>query len=91
MFGIYCSEIVAFAEISLFRLYTVRFSYLVLALGLVVCVWPSVIHYANEFAAAGFESLCWEACEAGAKAVLGLKYLVRMPPLLRLPQTRKRL
>jgi hypothetical protein len=69
------------SEVSLFRLYTLRFSYLVLALGLGVYVWPSVIHHTNEFAAAAGVRVALLA-GLGATAVLGLKYPVRMLPLL---------
>jgi len=37
-------------ELSLFRLYALRAAYLVMAAGLGVYVWPSVIQYTNELA-----------------------------------------
>jgi len=37
-------------SVSLFRLYTLRAAYLVMAAGLGVYVWPAVIHHTNEFA-----------------------------------------
>ena len=38
----------ALSEVSLFRLYTLRASYLVLAVGLGVYIWPVVISHTNE-------------------------------------------
>lgn len=69
------------SEVSLFRLYTLRLSYLVLALGLGVYVWPSVIQHTNEFAAAVGIRVALLA-GLGATAVLGLRYPVKMLPLL---------
>src|SRR5882724_3637326 len=40
------------AELSLFRLYTLRVAYLIMAGGLGVFVWPSVIHHTNQLAIA---------------------------------------
>jgi hypothetical protein len=68
-------------EVSLFRLYTLRASYLVLAIGLGVYIWPAVLHHTNEFAAArGVQ--CALLAGLGATAVLGLRYPVEMLPLL---------
>ena len=39
-------------EVSLFRLYTLRVAYLIMAAGLGAFIWPNVIHHTNEFAAA---------------------------------------
>lgn len=71
----------AVSEVSLFRLYTLRASYLVLALGLGVYVWPSVINHTNEFAAARGVQVALLA-GLGATAALGLRYPVKMLPLL---------
>lgn len=68
-------------EVSLFRLYTLRASYLVLAVGLGVYIWPVVIHHASEFAAAEGVRFALLA-GLGATAVLGLRYPVQMLPLL---------
>ena len=38
-------------EVSLFRLYTLRAAYFVMAAGLGVTIWPAVIHHTNQFAA----------------------------------------
>jgi hypothetical protein len=69
------------SEVSLFRLYTLRLCYLVLALGLGIYVWPSVIHHTNEFAAAAGVRVSLLA-GLGATAVLGFRYPVKMLPLL---------
>jgi hypothetical protein len=71
----------AVLEVSLFRLYTLRVSYLVLALGLGVYVWPSVINHTSEFAATRGVQVALLA-GLGATAALGLRYPVKMLPLL---------
>jgi hypothetical protein len=68
-------------EVSLFRLYTLRASYLVLAVGLGVYIWPVVIRHTNEFAAAEGVRFALLA-GLGTTAVLGLRYPVQMLPLL---------
>lgn len=68
-------------QVSLFRLYTLRASYLVLALGLGVYVWPSVINHSNEFAVTHGIRFALLA-GLGATAALGLRYPVKMIPLL---------
>ena len=37
-------------EVSLFRLYTLRVAYLIMAAGLGAFIWPDVIHHTNQFA-----------------------------------------
>jgi hypothetical protein len=68
-------------ELSLFRLYTLRVAYLIMAVGLGVFVWPSVIRHSNEFAAAHGAEVAMLA-GLGAVAALGLLYPVRMLPVL---------
>jgi len=68
-------------EISLFRLYTLRVAYLIMAGGLAVFVWPSVIRHTNEFAIAHGAEVAMLA-GLGAIAALGLRYPVQMLPLL---------
>ena len=68
-------------EVSLFRLYTLRFAYLVLAAGLGTFIWPSVLHHSNEFAIRLGPQISLLA-GIGATAVLGLRYPVKMLPLL---------
>jgi hypothetical protein len=68
-------------EVSLFRLYTLRAAYLVMAAGLGVYIWPAVIHHTNEFAAAQGVRFALLA-GLGATAALGLRYPVQMLPVL---------
>ena len=68
-------------ELSLFRLYMLRAAYLVMAAGLGVYVWPSVIHHTNEFAATQGIRFALLA-GLGLTAALGLRYPVQMLPVL---------
>jgi len=68
-------------QVSLFRLYTLRAAYLVMAAGLGVYIWPAVIHHTNEFAAAHGIQVALLA-GLGASAALGLRYPVQMLPVL---------
>lgn len=72
-------------ELSLLRLYTLRAAYLVMAAGLAVYIWPSVIHHANEFGAVRFALLAG----LGLTAALGLRYPVQMLPILLFEMTWK--
>lgn len=68
-------------EVPLFRLYTLRVAYFIMACGLGVFVWPSVIRHSNGFAIAhGAETAILAGL--GAIAALGLRYPVKMLPLL---------
>ena len=69
------------AELSLFRLYTLRVAYLIMAGGLGIFVWPSVIHHTNQLAIAHGAELAMLA-GLGAVAALGLRYPVQMLPVL---------
>jgi hypothetical protein len=69
------------SEVSLFRLYTLRVSYLVMAAGLGVYVWPVVLHHTNELAATGGVR-CALLAGLGLTAALGLRYPVQMLPIL---------
>ena len=69
------------AEVSLFRLYTLRASYLLLAVGLGVYYWPTVISHTSALAASK-GVLYGLLAGLGATAVLGLRYPVQMLPLL---------
>jgi hypothetical protein len=71
----------AAVEVSLFRLYTLRVCYLILALGLGTYIWPSVIHHTTELAITKGTLLALLA-GLGATAILGLRYPVQMIPLL---------
>jgi hypothetical protein len=68
-------------EVSLFRLYTLRAAYFVMAAGLCVTIWPAVIHHTSAFAAThGVQ--CALLAGLGATAALGLRYPVQMLPVL---------
>lgn len=69
------------SAVPLWRLYTLRLSYLILAGGIGTFFWPSVIHHTNEFAMA--EGVRFSLLGGlGLVAVLGLRYPVQMIPLL---------
>jgi len=68
-------------EIPLFRLYTLRAAYFVMAAGLGVFVWPAVIHHSNAFAATRGIQVALLA-GLGATAALGLRYPLQMLPIL---------
>ena len=68
-------------ELSLLRLYTLRVAYLIMAAGLGVFIWPSVIRHTNEFAIAHGAQVAMLA-GIGAVAALGLRYPVQMLPVL---------
>src|SRR5580693_7065601 len=68
-------------EVSLFRLYTLRASYFVMAAGLAVFVWPAVLHHSSAFAlTAGIRVALLAGL--GATAALGLRYPLQMLPVL---------
>ena len=69
------------AELSLFRMYALRVAYLIMAGGLGVFVWPSVIRHSNGFAIAHGAEVAMLA-GLGAVAALGLRYPVQMLPIL---------
>jgi hypothetical protein len=71
----------AVSEVSLFRLYTLRASYLVMAGGLGVYIWPVVIHHSSGLATAKGIQFALLA-GLGATAALGLRYPVQMLPIL---------
>lgn len=68
-------------EVSLARLYTLRLAYLILAAGLGVYVWPTVIDHTPQFAIDNGVRYALLA-GLGATAILGLRYPVQMVPLL---------
>jgi hypothetical protein len=72
---------IATPKVSLFRLYTLRVAYLVMAAGLGVYIWPAVIHHTNEFAVTRGIQFALLA-GLGATAALGLRYPVQMLPVL---------
>lgn len=68
-------------QVSLFRLYTLRVAYLVLAVGLGLTIWPVVISHTSQLAATQGVMFALLA-GLGATALLGLRYPVQMLPLL---------
>jgi hypothetical protein len=68
-------------KVSLFRLYTLRAAYLIMAAGLGAYIWPAVIHHTNELAAARGIQLALLA-GLGLTAALGLRYPLQMLPIL---------
>src|SRR6202035_2908610 len=71
----------AMHEVSLIRLYTLRICYLILAVGLGLYMWPSVLHHTADLAITHGIQLSLLA-GLGLTAVLGLRYPVQMLPLL---------
>ena len=67
--------------VSLFRLYTLRIAYLILAAGIAVFYWPIVLHHTSEVAITSGIQLSLLA-GLGLTAILGLRYPVQMLPLL---------
>ena len=65
----------------IWRLYTLRLCYLILAGGLGLYIWPSVIQHTAEFAATRGIQFSLLA-GLGATALLGFRYPVKMIPLL---------
>ena len=68
-------------EVSLFRLYTLRAAYLILAGGLGAYIWPAILHHTNQFGAI-FGIRFALLAGIGAAAALGLRYPVQMLPIL---------
>lgn len=75
------SRATAPSEVSLFRLYTLRLAYLIMAAGIGVYFWPAVIHHTNEFAIAQGVRFALLA-GLGLTAALGLRYPLQMLPIL---------
>jgi len=68
-------------QVSLFRLYTLRACYFIMAVGLGSFIWPVVIHHTNQLATTHGAQFALLA-GLGATAVLGLRYPLQMLPLL---------
>ena len=68
-------------DVSLLRLYMLRATYLIVAVGLGLVIWPGVVHHAHTWT-------MWRgvACSllgaVGLLALLGLRYPLKMLPLL---------
>lgn len=69
------------ADVSLLRLYMLRATYLIVAVGLGLVIWPGVVHHTHTWT-------MWRgvACSllgaVGLLALLGLRYPLKMLPLL---------
>jgi hypothetical protein len=68
-------------ELSLFRLYLLRAAYLLMAAGLGVYIWPTVIHHTTELAVRAGIQVSLLAGLA-VVAALGLRYPAQMLPVL---------
>lgn len=68
-------------ELSLLRLYTLRVAYFIMAAGIGVYFWPTVIHHTSELAATQGIQFSLLA-GLGLVAALGLRYPVQMLPVL---------
>jgi len=68
-------------EASLFRLYTLRVAYLIMSAGLGAFIWPNVIRHTNKFAATHGVQVALLA-GLGLTAALGLRYPLKMLPIL---------
>ncbi len=68
-------------QVALWRLYTLRICYLILVVGIGLTFWPNVLQHTSEFAATRGIQFSLLA-GLGLTAVLGLRYPVRMIPLL---------
>ncbi len=68
-------------RIGLGRLYLLRLAYLIMGAGLAIVVWPRVISHTSDFALAqGIR--CSLLAGLGATALLGLRYPLKMLPIL---------
>lgn len=68
-------------EVSVFRLYVLRATYLLLVVGLGPAIWPGIIHHANDWPLMqGVVSSLLGA--VSILAVLGLRHPLQMLPLL---------
>lgn len=67
--------------VPLWRLYTLRLSYVILSVGLGLYIWPDVLQHTAQFAGRwGIQASLLAGI--GATALLGLRYPVKMIPLL---------
>jgi hypothetical protein len=79
--GVAAGKRLSQTPVPLWRLYSLRVCYLILALGLGLYIWPSVLSHSPHFAATqGIQPSLLAGL--GATAVLGFRYPVRMIPLL---------
>jgi len=69
------------SEVSTFRLYLLRATYLLMAVGLGVVIWPGLIHHSNAWALKYGDTASLLA-GVSILAVLGIRYPLKMLPLL---------
>jgi hypothetical protein len=75
------ASLAATPELSLPRLYALRVGYFIMAAGIAIYFWPSVIHHTSDFAITEGVRFALLA-GLGAIAALGLRYPVQMLPIL---------
>ncbi|MYM27872.1 hypothetical protein GTP58_06020 [Duganella sp. CY15W] len=68
-------------HVSLFRLYSLRAVYLIIALGLALVVWPSVLHHAEPWGLSQGVVKCMLAAFS-LLCVIGIRYPLQMLPVL---------
>jgi hypothetical protein len=68
-------------EVSLFRLYVMRATYLLIAVGLGLEIWPGIIHHAKPWSVM-YGVACCLLGTVSALAVVGVRYPLQMLPLL---------
>lgn len=69
------------SDVSMFRLYLLRATYLLIVVGLGFVIWPGMIHHSSRWALRwGDESSLLAG--VSALAVLGVRYPLKMLPLL---------
>jgi hypothetical protein len=69
------------AEVSVLRLHALRAGYLLLVVGLGLTIWPGIIHHGRPWTLMQGVVHCMLAA-LSALAILGLRYPLRMLPLL---------
>lgn len=68
-------------EVSLFRLYLLRAVYLIIAVGLGLVIWPTIIHHSKPWELMGGVVNCTLGA-FGLLCALGVRYPLQMLPIL---------
>ena len=68
-------------DVPVWRLYALRAGYLLLVVGLGLVIWPGIIHHDKPWSLMGGVVQCMLGA-MGALAVVGLRYPLKMLPLL---------
>ncbi|HXC55901.1 MAG TPA: hypothetical protein VNU97_11450 [Rhizomicrobium sp.] len=71
----------AVSEVSLLRLYALRATYLLLVVGMGFQIWPAIVHHAKPWDLMHGVASCMLGAMS-ALAILGLRYPLRMLPIL---------